>query len=604
MPRPLLSVRDLRTYFHTRSGIYRAVDGVSFDLARGETLGIVGESGSGKSVTCYSLMGLVPQPPGRIESGSAIFDGLDLLQCSEAQARAIRGKRISMIFQDPMTSLNPYMRIGAQLMEPLLIHEKISKTAARARALEMLHAVGITEAQARLRAYPHEFSGGMRQRVMIAMALITRPDLLIADEPTTALDVTVQAQILELIGKQQRELGMAVIFVTHDLAVVSRLCDRTQVMYAGRIVETAPTRELFANPQHPYTRALQRCIPALQPKGRPLYSIPGLPPDLSKPLSEAQLLARFEDLPETERVDARRDDGSAAASGVASAASTDSPEPPRIIGDRPAIEVRDLHTHFALKTGGLFSRQQTVVKAVDGVSLTIREGEVLGLVGESGCGKSTLSRTLMELVPATAGSVILEGRTLNARSMSRANARAAKGSDTRRAMQMIFQDPYASLNPRMSVYDALAEPLLVHRICAPAEIPARVAQLMETVGLASRFLHKYPHEFSGGQRQRIAIARALALEPRILIADEPVSALDVSIQAQILNLLSQLVRELRLTLLFIAHDLSVVKHISDRIAVMYHGKIVELGDATQIIDHPQHPYTRRLISAIPSIAQA
>jgi len=588
MPPPLLSVRDLRTYFHTRSGIYRAVDGVSFDLARGETLGIVGESGSGKSVTCYSLMGLVPQPPGRIESGSAIFDGLDLLKCSEAQARAIRGKRISMIFQDPMTSLNPYMRIGAQLMEPLFIHEKISKAVARDRALEMLRAVGIEDAEARLRAYPHEFSGGMRQRVMIAMALITRPDLLIADEPTTALDVTVQAQILELIGKQQRELGMAVIFVTHDLAVVSQLCDRTQVMYAGRIVETAPTRELFANPQHPYTRALQRCIPALQPKGRPLYSIPGLPPDLSKPLSEAQLLARFADSPKEP-----------------SEVADDLPkESPRTMGDKTAIELHDLHTHFSLKTGGLFSRQKNVVKAVDGVSLTIREGEVLGLVGESGCGKSTLSRTLMQLVPATAGTVVLEGRNLNSGLATKAATSTVDGLQTRRAMQMIFQDPYASLNPRMSVYDALAEPLFAHRICPTSEIPARVAQLMETVGLARRFLHKYPHEFSGGQRQRIAIARALALEPRILIADEPVSALDVSIQAQILNLLSQLVRELGLTLLFIAHDLSVVKHISDRIAVMYRGKIVELGDATQVIDSPLHPYTRRLIAAIPSIAQA
>jgi len=615
MPPPLLSVRDLRTYFHTRSGVYRAVDGVSFDLARGETLGIVGESGSGKSVTCYSLMGLVPQPPGRIESGSAVFDGLDLLKCSEAQARAIRGKRISMIFQDPMTSLNPYMRIGAQLMEPLLIHEKISKTAARDRALEMLRAVGIEDAEARLRAYPHEFSGGMRQRVMIAMALITRPDLLIADEPTTALDVTVQAQILELIGKQQCELGMAVIFVTHDLAVVSQLCDRTQVMYAGRIVETAPTRELFANPQHPYTRALQRCIPALQPKGRPLYSIPGLPPDLSKPLSEAQLLARFDNVPE--RTDDVRRTASGALARSASAAKAGAliaaepssekrgcdPELPRTIGDRTAIELHDLHTHFALKVGGLFSRKKNVVKAVDGVSLTVREGEVLGLVGESGCGKSTLSRTLMQLVPATAGTVVLEGQNLNADSPNSAQPSKGANAQTRRAMQMIFQDPYASLNPRMSVYDALSEPLLVHRICPPNEIPARVAHLMETVGLAPRFLHKYPHEFSGGQRQRIAIARALALEPRILIADEPVSALDVSIQAQILNLLSQLVRELRLTLLFIAHDLSVVKHISDRIAVMYRGKIVELGDATQIIEHPRHPYTQRLISAIPSIAR-
>jgi len=551
-------------------------------------------------------MGLVPQPPGRIESGSAVFDGLDLLKCSEAQARAIRGKRISMIFQDPMTSLNPYMQIGTQLMEPLLIHEKISKAAARNRALEMLRAVGIEDAEARLCAYPHEFSGGMRQRVMIAMALITRPDLLIADEPTTALDVTVQAQILELIGKMQREIGMAVIFVTHDLAVVSQLCDRAQVMYAGRIVETAPTRELFANPRHPYTRALQRCIPALQPKGRPLYSIPGLPPDLSKPLSEAQLLARFDNVPERTEKALRPD---SAPTGAPPEKKVCDSQPPPTIGEKTVVELRDIYTHFPLKTGGLFSRKKSVVKAVDGVSLTIREGEVLGLVGESGSGKSTLSRTLMQLVPATAGTVILEGRNLRADTTNSAATWTTSGKtnrtadvQTRRTMQMIFQDPYASLNPRMSIYDALAEPLLVHRICPPKEIPARVAHLMETVGLAPRFLHKYPHEFSGGQRQRIAIARALALEPRILIADEPVSALDVSIQAQILNLLSQLVRELRLTLLFIAHDLSVVKHISDRIAVMYRGKIVELGDATQVIEHPQHPYTRRLISAIPSIA--
>ncbi len=290
----LLTVSDLRTYFHTRSGVYRAVDGVSFHLERGEILGIVGESGSGKSVTCSSLMGLIPQPPGKIESGTAMFDGVDLLHCSPKEARAIRGKRISMIFQDPMTSLNPYTRVSDQIIEPLLIHEKISRKDALARALAMLEAVGITNAAERMHSYPHEFSGGMRQRVMIAMALITRPDILIADEPTTALDVTVQAQILALIKKLQREFGMAVIFVTHDLGVVSGLCDRVQVMYAGRIMETADTRTLFRNPQHPYTKALQRCVPALQEKGRPLFTIPGLPPDLSKPISEAELLARFD----------------------------------------------------------------------------------------------------------------------------------------------------------------------------------------------------------------------------------------------------------------------------------------------------------------------
>ncbi len=569
---PLLSVSDLRTYFYTRSGVFRAVDGVSFSLERGETLGIVGESGSGKSVTCYSLMGLIPQPPGRIESGTAMFDGVDLLNCTPAQSRAIRGKRISMIFQDPMTSLNPYLRISEQLIEPLIIHENISKKAALKRALEMLEAVGIVDAAKRLHSYPHEFSGGMRQRVMIAMALMTKPDLLIADEPTTALDVTVQAQILELIKTMQKELGMAVIFITHDLAVVSGLCDRTQVMYAGRIVETAPTRDIFARPQHPYTQALQRCIPALQPKGKELYAIPGLPPDLSKPLSEEQLLARFKLPPETPPLDATK---------------------PRQLGE-VMIEVKDLQTHFPIKSGFLVKKVTDVVKAVDGVSLQVREGEVLGLVGESGSGKSTLSRTVMQLVPTTGGTVVLEGRNLTASS-------TADIHGVRRDLQMVFQDPYASLNPRMTVFATIAEPILVHKVCPPNEVTARVTELMTLVGLSPRFMKKYPHEFSGGQRQRIAIARALALNPRVIIADEPVSALDVSIQAQILNLLASLVRRMNLTMIFIAHDLAVVKHISDRIAVMYRGKIVELGDAVDIMERPQHPYTQKLISAIPHV---
>jgi oligopeptide/dipeptide ABC transporter ATP-binding protein len=572
---PLLEVTDLRTYFHTRRGVYRAVDGVSFSLEKGETLGIVGESGSGKSVTCASLMGLVPQPPGRIESGRAIFDGTDLLRCSPAELRAIRGKRIAMIFQDPMTSLNPYLRISEQLIEPLLIHENLSKPAALARGLAMLEAVGIPNAAARLHSYPHEFSGGMRQRVMIAMALITKPDLLIADEPTTALDVTVQAQILELLKRLQRELGMAVIFITHDLAVVSGLCDRVQVMYAGRIVESAPTRAIFQSPQHPYTRALQRCIPALQEKGRELFTIPGLPPDLSKPVSEAELLKRFELPPEEPALPA----------SIRRAPSAEN-----------AIEVRDVKTYFPIESGVIFKRQSGLVKAVDGVSFTVHRGEVLGLVGESGSGKSTLSRAIMQLAPVTAGTVLVGSRDLTAASASELQA-------ARRDLQMVFQDPFASLNPRLTIYAALAEPLLVHDVVPRAQVPARVAQLMEQVGLPPRFMQKYPHEFSGGQRQRIAIARALALEPKVIIADEPVSALDVSIQAQILNLLAGLVRTMDLTLIFIAHDLSVVKHISDRIAVMYQGKIVELGSAVDVMERPQHSYTRTLISAIPRIAR-
>ena len=570
---PLLEVTDLRTYFHTRRGVYRAVDGVSFALEKGETLGIVGESGSGKSVTCSTLLGLIPQPPGRIESGHAMFDGTDLLRCPPAELRAIRGKRIAMIFQDPMTSLNPYLRISEQLIEPLLIHERISKADALARGLAMLEAVGIPKAAERLHSYPHEFSGGMRQRVMIAMALITKPDLLIADEPTTALDVTVQAQILELLKRLQRELGMAVIFVTHDLAVVSGLCDRVQVMYAGRIVESAETRTLFRAPQHPYTKALQRCIPALQAKGRELFSIPGLPPDLSKPFTETELLKRF-DLPEEE----------------SPAAAT----PDHTIGTEATIQVQEVQTHFPIESGFIFRRQTGTTKAVDGVSFEVRRGEVLGLVGESGSGKSTLARTIMQLVPTTAGTVLLGGCNLTA-------ATADEIRSARRDMQMVFQDPFASLNPRLTVYATLAEPLLVHGILPAAEVPERVARLMEQVGLAPRFMQKYPHEFSGGQRQRIAIARALALEPKVIIADEPVSALDVSIQAQILNLLAGLVRSMDLTMIFIAHDLSVVKHISDRIAVMYQGKIVEIGPTLDIMERPQHPYTQSLISAIPRV---
>jgi oligopeptide/dipeptide ABC transporter ATP-binding protein len=572
---PLLEVTDLRTYFHTRRGVYRAVDGVSFSLEKGETLGIVGESGSGKSVTCYSIMGLIPQPPGRIESGRALFDGTDLLHCTPAELRAIRGKRIAMVFQDPMTSLNPYLRISEQLIEPLLVHEKISRADALARGLAMLEAVGIPNAAQRLHSYPHEFSGGMRQRVMIAMALITKPDLLIADEPTTALDVTVQAQILELLKKLQRELGMAVIFVTHDLAVVSGLCDRVQVMYAGRIVESADTRTLFRAPQHPYTKALQRCIPGLQEKGRELFTIPGLPPDLSKPFTEAELLKRF-DLP--------------AEQSPATAA------PPHAIGSETVISVRAVETHFPVESGFLVRKQTGTVKAVDGVSFEVRRGEVLGLVGESGSGKSTLARTIMQLVPTTGGTVLLGGRNLTAASATEIQA-------ARRDLQMVFQDPFASLNPRLTVYGTLAEPLLVHGVVPPDQVPARVAQLMEQVGLAPRFMQKYPHEFSGGQRQRIAIARALALQPKVIIADEPVSALDVSIQAQILNLLAGLVRTMDLTMIFIAHDLSVVKHVSDRIAVMYRGKIVELGSALDIMERPQHPYTKTLINAIPHVAR-
>ena len=596
---PLLEVSDLRIHFHTRGGVYRAVDGVSFHLERGEILGIVGESGSGKSVTCLSLLGLIPRPPGRIEGGKALFDGVDLLDAPPARLRGIRGKRVSMIFQDPMTSLNPYLRIEDQLVEPLLIHENLPRREARARARAMLEAVGIPDPDTRLRAYPHEFSGGMRQRVMIAMALITRPDILIADEPTTALDVTVQAQILELIKKLQRESGMAVIFITHDLGIVSGLCDRVQVMYAGRVMETAPTREIFRSPRHPYTRALQRCVPSLQPLGRPLFTIPGMPPDLSKPVTEAELLARFEPPPPA----TARDAASASATDGPSGAAAPAAHAPRVdlTARETILEVRGLHTHFPARRRSLFGPKPPPIRAVDGVSLEVKRGEVIGLVGESGSGKSTLARSIMRLAPVSAGTILLEGKPI-----AGDTGLGGPGGDTtlRRDLQMVFQDPFASLNPRLTVHAALAEPLRVHRVCPAAEVPARVAELLRQVGLAERDQMKYPHEFSGGQRQRIAIARALALRPKIIIADEPVSALDVSIQGQIINLLADLVRRLDLTLIFISHDLSVVKHLSDRVAVMYRGKLVECGPTLEVMERPKHDYTRTLLAAVPRIEHA
>ena len=596
---PLLEVTDLRTYFHTRRGVYRAVDGVSFSVEKGETLGIVGESGSGKSVTCSTLLGLIPQPPGRIESGTAMFDGTDLLHCSPAELRAIRGRRIAMIFQDPMTSLNPYLRISEQLIEPLLIHEKISPADALARGLAMLEAVGIPNAASRLHSYPHEFSGGMRQRVMIAMALITKPDLLIADEPTTALDVTVQAQILELLKKLQRELGMAVLFITHDLAVVSGLCDRVQVMYAGRIVESAPTRDIFTRPQHPYTKALQRCIPALQVKGRELFTIPGMPPDLSKPFTEAELLQRFELPPETAP--------SALMPSVAAAydrrehGSTSDGGHRLPLQGKPAeiaLEVRDVKTHFPIESGFLFKRQTGTVKAVDGISFEVRRGEVLGPVGESGSGKSTLSRAIMQLVPVTAGTVLVSGRDLTAASADEIKA-------ARRDLQMVFQDPFASLNPRMRVFDILEEGLqaLLPELDA-TQRRARIERLTDQVGLRRDALERWPHEFSGGQRQRIAIARALAVAPRLIVCDEPTSALDVSVQAQILNLLRELQRELGVSYLFITHNIGVVEYIADHVAVMRAGRIEEQGDCASVLERPRNDYTRSLLAAVPRLVTA
>ena len=567
---PLLEVENLTTHFHTRDGVVKAVDGISFSVDRGETLAIVGESGSGKSVACYSLLNLIPQPPGKIESGTALFntkdqlDGshqqkIDLLQTSEKDLQKIRGNDIAIIFQDPMTSLNPYLTAGEQLIEPLIYHHDISRKKATERAIEILGEVGIVEPEKRVNSYPHEFSGGMRQRVMIAMALITEPKLLICDEPTTALDVTIQAQILALVSELQQRRNIAVIFISHDLAVVAGVADKVAVMKAGTIVEQGSVDDIFHRTQHEYTKKLLASIP----KG----SKPADSTSQNKEQNESENKNKSEIL----------------------------------------LSISQLKTHFHDYSGCLswfksnwFSANflsgekpdKKVIKAVDDVSLNIQRGEILGLVGESGSGKSTLGRSILQLVPITSGNVMFDGIELT--SLTPGDMKTM-----RRRMQMIFQDPYASLNPRMSVFDTLAEPLLYHGLATRKTVTEQVLALMDDVGLSHTAIRKYPHEFSGGQRQRIAIGRAIATKPELVIADEPVSALDVTIQAQILDLILALVKKHNLTMLFISHDLSVVRYIADRTAVMHHGKLVETGNTESLFTSPRHEYTKKLLSAIP-----
>jgi peptide/nickel transport system ATP-binding protein len=549
---PLLEIQNLKTYFHTRAGTTKAVDDISFSLEKGEILGIVGESGSGKSVTCYSLLGLLPTPPAKVEGGQAQFGGKDLLQLPEALLREIRGKRISMIFQDPMSCLNPYLRILGQVAEPLLAHNpEITGEEAEKQALEMLKKVGIRDAEERANSYPHEFSGGMRQRVMIAMALITNPDILLADEPTTALDVTVQARILKLLKELRNELDVSVIFITHDLGVVAEVADRIVVMYRGKVVEQGIAKEIFDNPKHPYVKGLLSC--------RPTFS------------TTSRILPTVEDFMEGRIVTEET-------KPLAGIATTE--------GYRPLLEVRDLKVHFT-------SKGQQTVRAVDGVSLKIPAGKTLGLVGESGCGKTTTGRAILQLVQPASGSILYNDTNL-------ASLTRAELLPYRKKLQIIFQDPYASLNPRMTIGQALEEPILFHQIANNGEeARARAVSLLEEVGLDPEHLDRYPHEFSGGQRQRICVARALAVEPEFIVCDECVSAMDVSIQAQVLNLLRELQDKRNLTYLFISHDLSVVKFISDQVAVMKAGRIIEFNSAEEIYQNPKEAYTQELLAAVP-----
>ena len=684
MPNPLLTVSNLTIDFSSHRGDVRAVDNVSFELHRGETLAIVGESGSGKSVTSLALLGLIPMPPGRIASGQALFQSeklgtTDLLKLSETDLRQVRGNDIGMIFQEPMTSLNPVYTCGSQVVEALRLHTDLSASAVKARTIELFTEAQLPRPESIFGSYPHEISGGQKQRVMIAMAMACRPALLIADEPTTALDVTVQARMLRLIDDLRRQHNTAVLFITHDLGVVAEIADRILVMYRGKVVEQGRVLDIFSNPQHPYTKGLLACRPRLSvgkkrlpvvadfmgedasgqlfAQPAPVVALENEALTDSSPEVEAQQLRDKVDTAKTFPVEhgvlgdvprgagsaqaftsppdpasalgaASRGDGAPAlreedriaseataaaeessvssllSASPTSAQSSGSPSPrdsaPKadagpggeVNGTVPLLEVQNLQVYFPLRKG-FFRRATDYVRAVDNVSFTLYPGETIGLVGESGCGKTTLGRALLRLTEPTSGSILFEGTDLAKLSSGDLRRR-------RRDLQLVFQDPYAALNPMLTVGEAIWEPMRVHNVGGTRpQQKAKVLELLRTVGLRDEHFQRYPHEFSGGQRQRICIARALALQPKLIVCDESVSALDVSVQAQVLNLLNDLKREFGITYLFITHDLSVARFMSDRLLVMHQGRIVESGPAAAIYAHPQHEYTQGLLAAIP-----
>ncbi|MBC8503800.1 MAG: ABC transporter ATP-binding protein [Chloroflexi bacterium] len=603
----LLDIKNLKVEFHSEKGIVEAVSNISYTLEKGKTLVVVGESGCGKSVHALSIMGLIPSPPGLVAGGEILFDGDDLLKLSKKEMQKVRGNQIAMVFQNPMVSLNPVFTVGAQIVEAIQTHQNMSDEDARERAVKLLDMVGIPSAEQRLDDFPHQFSGGMRQRAVIAMALSCDPELLIADEPTTALDVTIQAQIIELVKSLQEELGMAVLWITHDLGVAAGMADQINVMYAGHIVERSSAEEIFENPQHPYTQGLLASLPKMgADEHSRLTSIPGLPPNLLSLPAGCPFAPRcpyavekcvqenppLNDIGGEHLVSCWRVDEALAESSLETEDARETAAKPKSTSDAPLLQVQGLKKYFPIKRGGLFRKHVGDIKAVDDLSFEIQRGETLGLVGESGSGKTTVGRTLLRLYDATAGEVSFEGRDVNALS-------ASEMREMRQRMQLIFQDPYSSLNPRMKVGAIVGEPLLVHTKMSRAERAERVSELLSLVGLDPKMSDRFPHEFSGGQRQRIVIARALSLNPDFLVCDEPIASLDVSIQAQVVNLMEDLQEKLGLAYLFIAHDLSMVRHISNRIAVMYLGRIVELAERDELFEEPLHPYTQALISAVP-----
>jgi peptide/nickel transport system ATP-binding protein len=564
MALPLLSIQDLSISFITEENVNKALLHVSFEVKPGEIVALVGESGSGKSVTSLSVLRLLPSPPAVVNSGQILFceDGRhtsDLLHLTDKELRQVRGNKISMIFQEPMTSLNPVFTCGQQVAEALLNHKKISKQQAKLEALEWFEKVKLPDPASIYKRYPHQLSGGQKQRVMIALAMCCKPSLLICDEPTTALDVTVQKNVLELIKELQRETGMGVIFITHDLGVVAQIADRAIVMYRGSIIEEGRVKDIFSNPQQPYTKALIACRPVNHQRGTRLPVVADfLDADKKQPVAPLS----YQHGP--------------------------------ILPANKLITVRNLSVHYTQKKNWL-GQPINYTKAVDDVSFDVYENETLGIVGESGCGKTTLGRTLLQLIPATKGTIVYKNEDLGSYSSSRLRT-------LRQQLQIVFQDPYSSLNPRKKIGAAIEEPLLVHGIIKSAtDRKKKVVELLQKVGLLPEHYNRYPHEFSGGQRQRIVIARALALQPSFIICDESVSALDVSVQAQVLNLLNDLKKEFGFTIVFISHDLSVVRYISDRIIVMNKGKIEEMGAADDIYENPQTAYTQRLINAIPKV---